>query len=299
MTMMQHLLSWSLGRLALCGIAFLCTTGWVSGHRTMGVLLAPGTITGIAFIDNDCDGEYDPGTDELLVGFKVYVNGTQVLTNSSGEFTASYVDGYAKAWIDQVPPGYALFGPSVLVAEEGKGGKWYFAFCPVPVPGPCEDCLSLFAPLVGKEYIVNAWASMETYAPTTTHFAEPRVRVECPVGTPRGIWSPSGPIIDGWQRIEGRFVIPEGDHGEIRIQLETTGGPVFFDDVRVFPADASMKSYVYDPVQLRFVAELDDRHFATLYEYDAEGRLVRVKKETERGVMTIQEVRNNASQIPR
>ena len=35
--------------------------------------------------------------------------------------------------------------------------------------------------------------------------------------------------------------------------------------------------------ELSRVAELDERHFATFYEYDNEGRLVRVKKETERG----------------
>ena len=37
------------------------------------------------------------------------------------------------------------------------------------------------------------------------------------------------------------------------------------------------------------MAELDERNFATLYEYDEEGKLVRVKKETERGIMTIKE----------
>jgi len=44
-------------------------------------------------------------------------------------------------------------------------------------------------------------------------------------------------------------------------------------------------------------AELDDRHYATIYEYDGEGKRTRVKKETERGVMTIQETRYNASHI--
>jgi hypothetical protein len=56
-----------------------------------------------------------------------------------------------------------------------------------------------------------------------------------------------------------------------------------------------MKCYVYDPHDLRFVAELDERHYATFYEYDLEGKLVRVKKETERGIMTIQESRSNPS----
>ena len=56
-----------------------------------------------------------------------------------------------------------------------------------------------------------------------------------------------------------------------------------------------MKSYVYDPINMRLVAELDERNYATMYEYDEEGKLVRVKKETERGIMTIKENRNNTS----
>jgi hypothetical protein len=41
------------------------------------------------------------------------------------------------------------------------------------------------------------------------------------------------------------------------------------------------------------MAELDERNYATFYEYDEEGKLIRVKKETEKGVMTIQENRDN------
>ncbi len=54
-----------------------------------------------------------------------------------------------------------------------------------------------------------------------------------------------------------------------------------------------MKSYSYDRENFRFNAELDENNFATFYEYDEEGKLVRVKKETERGVMTLQETRTN------
>ena len=54
-----------------------------------------------------------------------------------------------------------------------------------------------------------------------------------------------------------------------------------------------MISYVYDPVNLRLVAELDERNYATLYEYDEQGKLIRTKKETERGIMTITENRDN------
>jgi hypothetical protein len=41
------------------------------------------------------------------------------------------------------------------------------------------------------------------------------------------------------------------------------------------------------------MAELDENNYATFYEYDLEGGLIRVKKETEKGIFTIQETRSN------
>lgn len=41
------------------------------------------------------------------------------------------------------------------------------------------------------------------------------------------------------------------------------------------------------------MAEIDENGFATFYEYDDEGLLVRVKKETERGTMTLKESRSS------
>jgi YD repeat-containing protein len=53
-----------------------------------------------------------------------------------------------------------------------------------------------------------------------------------------------------------------------------------------------MKSYVYDPVNLRLTAELDANNYATFYEYDDEGTLIRTKAETKQGVKTITETRS-------
>jgi len=52
-----------------------------------------------------------------------------------------------------------------------------------------------------------------------------------------------------------------------------------------------MKSYIYDPRTLRLSAELDENNYATYYDYDEEGQMVRVKKETIRGIKTIKETR--------
>ncbi len=104
---------------------------------------------------------------------------------------------------------------------------------------------------------------------------------------------PAGPIIDGWQRITGVFTMPD-DTSKFKMELVNTltGRDVFFDDVRVFPKKGNMKSFVYDPVSQKLMAELDENNFATFYEYDKEGGLIRVKKETEKGVFTIQETRS-------
>jgi hypothetical protein len=64
------------------------------------------------------------------------------------------------------------------------------------------------------------------------------------------------------------------------------------------PDGANMKTFVYDPFNSRLQAELDGNNFATFYEYDQEGVLVRVKKESERGILTVNEHRKaNAKHV--
>jgi len=160
-------------------------------------------------------------------------------------------------------------------------------------PPPCSDCISSFAPIPGKKYLVSAWVKEQSPAQSKTSYTYPSVNILFPsIGGTLGPFAPAGNIIDGWQRIEGEFTIP-ANATDITVKLNCSTGNCFYDDVRVIPFDGSMKSYVYDPVNMRLVAELDERNYATLYEYDEEGKLIRVKKETEKGKMTIQENRNN------
>jgi hypothetical protein len=169
-------------------------------------------------------------------------------------------------------------------------------------PLPCEDCIPVFGPSTGSNYIINAWAHELNAGQTATNFSAPRISVSfwSSTNTSTGTAVPvetSGVIIDDWQRMEAVFTVPPST-AYIKVELTTTNThDVFYDDIRVFPEDASMKCYVYDPVNLRFMAELDERHYATFYEYDGEGKLTRVKKETERGTMTIQETRSNSSKL--
>lgn len=159
-------------------------------------------------------------------------------------------------------------------------------------PEPCETCVPSFAPNPGK-YIVSAWVK-ERNASNLTHTYQNTYLEISFVGVSVVIppLYPSGQIIDGWQRIEQEITVPL-NATSINITMKTTNSESYFDDIRFFPYDGSMMSYVYDPVSLRLMAELDERNYSTLYEYDEEGKLIRVKKETEKGIMTIQENRDN------
>jgi hypothetical protein len=103
---------------------------------------------------------------------------------------------------------------------------------------------------------------------------------------------PSGTIIDGWQRIYGTFNKLSAAN-VVDISLKAAGSTAYFDDIRVNPFNSNMKSYVYDHINLRLMAQLDENNYATFYEYDDEGQLIRIKKETVNGIMTIQESRKN------
>jgi len=156
---------------------------------------------------------------------------------------------------------------------------------------PCENCITSFAPEPGK-YLVSGWVKEKNAPAGTTNYNNATIGISFSGSASTFTCVPSGQIIDGWQRIEEVIGVPVGATG-MSISLQTSSGTAYFDDIRFFPFDGSMMSYVYDPSSLRLMAELDERNYATLYEYDEEGKLIRVKKETERGIMTIQENRDN------
>lgn len=155
----------------------------------------------------------------------------------------------------------------------------------------CRDCITSFSPTPGK-YMVSAWVKEEGASINTVTYTNASLGISFTGGgTPYNL-VPSGRIIDGWQRIEGVVEVP-ALASDIHLTLQTSTGDAYFDDIRFYPLEGSMLSYVYDPINLRMMAELDERNYATFYEYDEEGKLIRVKKETERGIMTIQENRDN------
>lgn len=165
--------------------------------------------------------------------------------------------------------------------------------CFIPDLPPCENCIGGFIPDPGQKYAISLWVKEGGASPSDTAFDAPFVQIQYNSGvsspTPFGA---SGRIIEGWQRIYQEFTIP-ALATSITVQLGSNSGTSYFDDIRIYPVSGSMKSYVYDPVSLKLTAVLDENNYATFYEYDQEGTLIRTKKETERGIVTISENRQS------
>jgi len=147
-----------------------------------------------------------------------------------------------------------------------------------------------FFPYKGKKMVISAWVKEEQDC-SCISYASNSIFISFVGSAQTYTFKPSGNIVEGWQRYESVFDIPSAATS-ITISLQATGTtPVYFDDVRVHPFNSNMKSFVYNSTDLRLMAELDENNYATFYEYDDDGTLIRVKKETQKGIKTINETR--------
>jgi hypothetical protein len=146
-----------------------------------------------------------------------------------------------------------------------------------------------------KKMLLSAWVKencgSSTTPCTTQTYTHSQVTLDFGGGNTVAM-QPNGPIIEGWQKIEGEFTAPQGTTSANLNFVNTSGQAIYFDDIRVQPFNANMKTYVYDPINLRLVAEADANNYSSFYEYDDEGTLIRTKAETKEGIKTITETRS-------
>lgn len=106
------------------------------------------------------------------------------------------------------------------------------------------------------------------------------------------------PVINGWQKFDVVYKVVAMPYTAIDISfaasLPAGVSYIHMDDFRIHPYNSRMTSYVYDPVNLRVWASLDERNFASVIEYDNEGKPVRAKKETDKGIYTVAEGRKGS-----
>jgi hypothetical protein len=142
-----------------------------------------------------------------------------------------------------------------------------------------------------KKMIFSAWVHEPCTTCAETGFVNNLVQLQYNAGKSDTLL-PAGPVIEGWQRYEGSFTPPAGATQMTMNLVNKSSGSIYFDDIRIHPFNANMKSYIYDPVSLRLVAELDANNYGSFYEYDEEGGLIRTKIETQEGVKTLNETRS-------
>lgn len=156
-----------------------------------------------------------------------------------------------------------------------------------------------FSLINGKKMLLSAWVKVGTanccYPATYANDYTNSITISYDNGNYASSLQPAGSIIEGWQRYEHVFTIPS-DVSVINVSMNNNinngNTSVFFDDIRIQPFNSNLKSFVYHPSNLRLMAELDENNYASFYEYDDDGTLTRVKKETIRGVKTITETRS-------
>lgn len=150
-----------------------------------------------------------------------------------------------------------------------------------------------FSLVQNRKMLIGAWVKVGGNDCKCSTYVNNKIRVTYAGSSLVSEFTPSGSIIEGWQRYEGVFEIP-GTATNINIQLvNNSASSAWFDDLRIHPFNANMKSFVYNPQSLRLMSELDENNYASFYEYDDEGTLTRVKKETIKGVKTITETRSH------
>jgi hypothetical protein len=229
-----------------------------------------------------------------------YLDGTLLEYTSCGKTGHFRFDGF----VDNVEAGIAHTGKHSVEVTSGTPVYMERDLQPatdfrttrnVPYVLQAKDLTEFFGPLASttddKKFVFSFWVNQSNYGPVMFDYTSVSGDIllnntSILTGTVK-----KSRIINGWQKFEYLFTIPATSTGTLKVALIATGVTANFDDVRIHPFNGMMKSYVYDPLDLRFMAELDENNYATFYEYDEDGALVRVKKETERGIMTIQENR--------
>lgn len=220
-------------------------------------------------------------------------NGTLALVTDQFNFLE-----YDPAYYPQLIPSDTLHPMRFRASFTMNSNKCYFT---TPIHGSDSMLNPVFSIPGGKKMQFSAWIREDCGTPCTKlDYTLSNIEVwanntilPAAVNTVKR----TGNIIEGWQKVEGEFTVPAGATNVELHFVNNNSVPLYVDDIRIHPFNANMKSYVYDQRTLRLSAELDENNYASFYEYDEEGQLVRVKKETFQGVKTIKETRSSKQKV--
>ncbi len=178
----------------------------------------------------------------------------------SGTQKEAFIWDYNKAFpvakVDNA--GYADIGYTSFEAE--STGNWSFAGIPL------TDASS---PTGSKCYNIQSGAISKSTNNTKTYILSYWTKNAIPfavAGTQSG-YPIKGRSYNGWTCYEHRI------SGVSEVKISGTG---MIDELRVYPADASMKTFTYNPL-IGLSATCDEKNQIGYYIYDQQGRLVLIK----------------------
>lgn len=181
-----------------------------------------------------------------------------------------------------VKPSLDAYGEGTQVVNEGHTGQRSLKF--IQATGLVLGRASQYG--LGERFYISFWT--KGFVPANNNMG---IRnINSGGYTTQNPLNPVGKPIEGWQKVEGYFNMPGVE--QIALYVPVNG---LVDDIRVCPAKSNMKSFAYNPFNFRLYASLDENNYATFFEYDAEGKLIRTKKETEKGILTVNESRMSVS----
>ncbi len=150
----------------------------------------------------------------------------------------------------------------------------------------CSVSMNILKHVAGDSYVISYWAKNESGGNSQgiVFYDSDDEELESYVILATGTAN-----VDGWQKYELTYTVPD-DANYYNLVFNNDS---YIDDIRIHPVNASVKTFVYNPVNLKLLAVLDENNYASYYYYDEEGNLFLVKKETEDGIRTIQESRSH------
>jgi hypothetical protein len=200
---------------------------------------------------------------------------------------------YSLATVSVVTTTASYPAPKFRAAHTGKNS--------LSVTGRLESELYKLRVNSDRNYVVSAWVlstnPLDTFTYKSSVGAVQKRGIKLKFYAANGtsitpsesaVIEPSGLILEGWQKLEGTIDIPAGTV-RISLLLNDGGTTTLFDDIRVFPETGNIQTYAYNKDNYKVNAVLDNNNYATFYYYDEQGNLFLIKKETEKGIKTIQE----------
>lgn len=193
-------------------------------------------------------------------GGEVFINdGLQIVSGSDRG-----IESHTGNYLVKIPQ--SGLGPIYKVSTGLQTGKTYRAS--VWIHGISNSSTTLVAQLDGS---TNISQSMNILNPKAVHVGD-WVLLTVNISVPQN-YTPTG-----------------GSNNDLRVYVYTgSGGVAYIDDMRLQPVDSPVTGYIYDEKTGLLTAMLDNENFATVFTYDAAGRLIKTEKETAKGIKKVSE----------